>query len=80
MGQMDQIGSNVWPKLGQTGPKQPILKVETQDFGLSTFLKIITTFNAYIKIFELTAVIEWVKWTKSGQMFGQNWPKNPNWI
>ena len=27
--QMDQIG----PNLGQIGPKQPIFKVETQDFG-----------------------------------------------
>jgi hypothetical protein len=68
MGQLDQIG----PNLGQIGPKQPILKVETRDFGSCTFLKVITTLSAYIKLLEPTPVTKWVNWTK----LGQNWAKS----
>ena len=62
--------------MGQIGPKQPILKVKT--LGHSTFLKIITTVSAYVKLLEPTPVTKWVKWTKLGQIwvkFEPNWPK-----
>jgi hypothetical protein len=48
--------------------------------GHSTFLKVITTLSAYIKLLEPTPVTKWVNWTKLGQIwakFGPNWP---NWI
>ena len=76
----DQIGRN----LGQIGPKQPILKVKTRDLNSSTFLKVITTVSAYIKLLEPTPVTKCVNWTKFGPNLGQIWakfgPNRPNWI
>jgi hypothetical protein len=40
--------------------------------GHSTFLKVITTLSAYIKLLEPTPVTKWVNWTK----LGQNWAKS----
>ena len=77
MGQLDQIG----PNLGQIGPKQPILKVETQDFGSCMFLKVITPLSAYIKLLEPAPVTKWVKWTKLVKCLakiGPNWAKTAN--
>ena len=41
----------------------------------STFLKVITTDSAQIKLLEPTPVTKWVKWTKIGPKLGQNWGK-----
>ena len=75
---MDQSWVKFGPTLGQIGPNQPILKVNSMP------LKIITTVSAYIKLLELTPVPNWVKWTKVGSNLGQIRPnfakKNANWI
>jgi hypothetical protein len=65
MGQMDII----WAKFGPIGPKRPILKNRNPRLLLiSTFLKVITTVSAYIKLLEPTPV---TKLAKIG-------PKEPN--
>jgi hypothetical protein len=45
--------------------------------GHSTFLKVITTVSAYIKLLEPTPVTKWVNWTKLGHFWAKFWP---NWI
>ena len=49
-----------------------------------TFLRILTITSAYIRLFELTPVKIWVKWTKIGSIIGPNLfaigPKEPDWM
>ena len=49
-----------------------------------TFLRILTTTSAYIRLFVLTPVKTWVKWTKIGSIVGPKLspigPKEPKWI
>ena len=46
--------------MGQIGPKQPIFKVETRDFGLLYIFENTHSTIAYIRILELTPVTKWV--------------------
>ena len=51
------------------------------DSPSSTFLKVITTVSAYMKLLEPTPVTKWVKWTKLCQIwarFGPNQPTTAN--
>jgi hypothetical protein len=72
---MNQIGPKFGPNLGQIGPKKPILKIETRDFGSLYVLRVFTTTSALIRLFELTPVTKWVKWTKIGTNVGQKLAK-----
>ena len=39
---------------------------------ISTFLKVITTVSAYMKLLEPTPVTKWVKWTKFGPQLAKS--------
>ena len=67
----------VWTKLGQiwdkSGPNSQFLKKRPETLALCMFLRIPTTTSAYIRLFELTTVTEWVNWTKNGPNIGPKW-------
>ena len=65
---MDQI----WVKFGPNLAKRANFESrDPETLGHSTFLKVITTVSAYMKLLEPAPVTKWVKWTKFGPQFGQ---------
>ena len=64
---MDQI----WAKPKFLAKRANFESRDPETLGHNTFLKVITTVSAYMKLLEPTPVTKWVKWTKFGPQFGQ---------
>jgi hypothetical protein len=78
LGQVDQNWVNCWAKIEPNWPKRAQMDRSTYfdrrepRLAHCTFLRILTTTSAYIRLFELTPVKIWVKWTKIGSIVGPN--------
>ena len=64
--------NQIWAKQKCLAKRANFESRDPETLGHNTFLKVITTVSAYMKLLEPTPVTKWVKWTKFGPQLAQS--------